>query len=273
MLDRLAHRLIELPPVGAGSGEAPAPVAHHFRHRDRLVDQIAVNLEIAWPVLGHDGAHEFVHLICSALEASDAARIARYFLENPKLTLNVLGLVMHTGEFLLGFAGSARHHQQGDLLGVGTGDRVDHVVPTRTVGHAEYAELAGAARISIRCKPHGGLVGEGDDLEPALATEAVEKAKDQIPGQTKKMGNPGALEIRDEKVPEGHLGAHLRTALAVEGPSGPGHRDNLAGKRPPRVPKVMETMALRARCSERPSARPTRGDPESRPGRWNDIAL
>ena len=206
---RVGHRLGELALVRARTREAPVPFHDGLRRpesaRRPCRGGSRGSRAGARPARGRTTS-------CISSAASSGRRRMRASAVTSRkmraLRLDVLRLMVHAAELLLGFAGPARDDQQRHLLGIGARDRVHDVVAARAVGDAEHAELARAARVAVRGEAHRRLVGEGHDLEPAGAPEAMEEPEHEVAGQTEDVRHAGALQIGDEEVAERHQRAH-----------------------------------------------------------------
>jgi hypothetical protein len=167
-----------------------------------------MDLEVAGPMRPRDRARGLVDLLGRELRVPKDPRRARHLLEDPRLGLDVLHLVVDAPQLLLGLAGPPRQHQQRHLLGIGARHRVDDVVPARPVGDADDAQPPRAAGVAIGGEAHRGLVGEGDDLEVADAAEAVEEPEHEVAGKPEDVGHAGPPEIGDQEVAERHARSH-----------------------------------------------------------------
>ena len=95
-----------------------------------------------------------------------------------------------------------------NVLGVGPGDGIHHVVAAGAVGDAHDPDAPGGTSVPVRREADARLVREGDHAQAAPAPEAGEQPQDEIAGNAEDVRDAELVEVGDQEVAEAHGGAH-----------------------------------------------------------------
>ena len=145
------------------------------RRRDRHVNPIAGDLQIAWPLPLHDVAEHTIDCLRGRLGVVEDRGVDGHLTVDLQLALERLDHVvqMHLrqphGDFR-----SPADNQERRQLRIGTGHRVERVERSGTIGHERHAQTF-ESRISIGGKPHSRLVSTDDRRHPHLLLHGVDR--------------------------------------------------------------------------------------------------
>ncbi len=243
----LARRLGGLALVGARELEGAVPGTDRLRHLDGALHHVAVDLEVAGPLLAPDRAHHAIDLVRDTARIVENGRGTADLVVDAELRLDLLRLVMdELPELALLLARPAAHDQDRHPFRERPGDGVHHVVAAGAVGDADDADAARGARVAVGGEADARLVRQGHDLEPARAPELEEQVDHEVARNAEQMRDPDLLEIRDQEVADAHPRPHHAknsSTLPVA--------TSIASTEPSR--KTCNTTCSPARCAHRRS--------------------
>ena len=172
---------------------------------DLRVDHVARQLEVDRARLAARLAQHARDLARRARRVVEHGLGAGHFAHDQELAVQALDLVVQPEAHApFGRAGSARDHRHGRLLGVGGGDRVDHVERTRAVGDRGDAERAAVARRGVGGEADRRLVAERVQRQDARALDFAEERQREVARDAEDFSGAVVLECGEQGVCELH---------------------------------------------------------------------
>ncbi len=145
--------------IGFLEVQAPVPFDQFVGNFDLAIDHVAMNLDVAGPLLGPDGAHDAMQFECGGARLGQHRRRAGDFLIDAMLRFYFAGLMMdQRSEFAFLLAGAAGENQNRHALGERSRNRIHHVVTAGAVGHADHADSSGRARVTVGSESDAGFM-------------------------------------------------------------------------------------------------------------------
>ena len=168
------------------------------RHVARDLDVDRPRVLAAAPQHARDGGRRRGRVVEPGLVAGDLLVDARLAGEGLRL------VVQEEAALRLGRTRPARDHDQRRLLGVGPGDRVDHVERARPVGDGRDAELLAVAAGGVGREADGGLVAERVERQRAVVLDDPEERQREVAGDAEDLLGPVVLQRLEQGLAEPH---------------------------------------------------------------------
>ena len=178
----------------------------HRRQRDLAVHHVARHLEVDRQRVQAADVDGVAHLLGGRLRVVEHGLVGGDLAEDPALALEALDLVVdEDAARALVLARAAGEHQHRRLLGVGGGDRVDHVEGAGAVGDAGHPRRRTRARRAAGREADPGLVGEGAQGDPRVLVDHLAQAQDEVAGDAEDVPHPGLDELVEQEAAERRL--------------------------------------------------------------------
>ena len=205
----LVRRFLDLARVGLLEVQLAVPFDEFFRDFDLPIDHVAMNLDVAGPLLGPDVLDDAMQLVGGGAWIGQHGGRARHFVVNAALRFDLARLVMNQGaELALLLAGTAGKDQNRHALRKRSRDRIDHVMAAGAVGDADDADFAGRARVAVGRETDARLVRQRDDFHPVLAAQREKQLEREVAGDAKDMRHANLAQVRDQKIAQRHMPLH-----------------------------------------------------------------
>src|SRR5580704_3117143 len=206
---RLVRRLLDLARVGFLKMQPPVPFDQLLGDFDLPVHHVAVNFDIARPLLGPDSLDDAMQLVGGGAWIAQHSAGAGNFIVYAALRFDLARLVMNQGaELALLFTGTAGKNQNRYALRKRSGDGIYHVVAAGAVGDADDADFAGRARVAVGREAYARLMRQRDDFHPVLAPQREEQLQRQVAGNAKHVRHANLAQVRDQEIAQRHVPLH-----------------------------------------------------------------